>query len=118
MVAQPAARPTLQHRGDEGEGLGLRHRAGGHGAVVARVELPPPPCTRAIRPLSRGPSSPARDSLFEAERPAGKCLLRPRPPPPALQDVVVPLVVGRAREGVNAAAQQDCPGRNPPRRVA
>ena len=47
MVAQPAARPALQHRGDEGEGLGLRHRTGGHGNVVARVELPPPPCTRA-----------------------------------------------------------------------
>ena len=43
MADSPVARPALQHPADEGEGLGLRHRAGGHGAVVARVELPPPP---------------------------------------------------------------------------
>ena len=57
MVAQPAARPALQHRADEGEGLGLRHRAGGHGAVVG-VELPPPPRReRAKGSLSRGLAS-------------------------------------------------------------
>ena len=67
MAAQPAARPALQHRGNEGEGLSLRHRTGGHSAVV-RVELPPPPGTRAIRPLSRDPSSPSGDPLFEAEQ--------------------------------------------------
>ena len=57
MAAQPAARPALQHRGNEGEGLGLRHRTGGHGAVVG-VELPPPPRReRAKVSLSRGPFS-------------------------------------------------------------
>ena len=42
MTVPPMAGLALQHPTDEGEGLGLRHRAGGHGVVVG-VKLPPPP---------------------------------------------------------------------------
>ena len=130
-AGSPVARRALQHPTDEGEGLGLRHRAGGHGAVVARVELPPPPAQcHGRRARGHFPAAlflrfsmhigikieaAALGILCAVDRPAGIIMapVRPRRPPPALQDVVVPLVVGRAREGVDAAAQQDCPGPTP-----
>jgi hypothetical protein len=91
----------------------MAHRAGGHGAVVAGVELAPPPARGRNGSLSRGTHLylwDLRFGIYEVEWPAGKWHHRPRPPPPSLQYVVVPLVVGRAGEGVDAAAQQDCPG--------